>query len=86
LFLQGSGRAYCDQTIVEVSAGQLLVLPPRSVHRIEAGPDEKLYAITTMVPDEGFAALVAAGEVASLDDDERAVLAQAAGSAQPLAP
>jgi ureidoacrylate peracid hydrolase len=86
LFLQGIGRAFCDQTVVDVSAGQLLVLPPRSVHRIEAGPDEKLYAITTMVPDDGFAALVAAGEVAPLDDDERAVLAQAAGSARPSAP
>jgi nicotinamidase-related amidase/mannose-6-phosphate isomerase-like protein (cupin superfamily) len=86
LFLRGSGRAYCDQTVVEVAAGQLLVLPPRSVHRIEAGPDEKLYAITTMVPDEGFAALVLAGEAAPLDDDERAVLAQAAGSARVAAP
>jgi hypothetical protein len=62
------------------------VLPPRSVHRIEAGPAEKLYAITTMVPDEGFAALVAAGEVAPLNDEERGVLAQAAGSARPPAP
>jgi ureidoacrylate peracid hydrolase len=86
LFLQGAGRAYCDETVVDVSAGQLLVLPPRSVHRIEAGPAEKLYAITTMVPDEGFAALVAAGEVAPLNDEERGVLAQAAGSARPPAP
>jgi ureidoacrylate peracid hydrolase len=86
LFLQGSGRAYCDQTVVDVSAGQLLVLPPRSVHRIEAGPDEKLFAITTMMPDEGFAALVTGGEVAPLDDDERAVLAQAAGSARLTSP
>jgi ureidoacrylate peracid hydrolase len=82
LFLQGSGRAFCDETVVDVSAGQFLVLPPRSVHRIEAGPSEKLYAITTMVPDEGFAELVAAGEVASLDDEERAVLIHAAGSAR----
>jgi quercetin dioxygenase-like cupin family protein len=83
LFLQGRGRAICDDTEVDVSAGQFLVLPPGSMHRIECGPDAKLYAITTMMPDGGFAALVQAGEVAPLDDQERAVLAQAAGSDLP---
>ncbi len=83
LFLQGRGRATCDDTVVDVSAGQFLVLPAGSRHRIECSPDAKLYAITTMMPDEGFAALVQAGEVALLDDDERAVLAQAAGSDLP---
>jgi len=83
LFLRGSGTAYCDDTVVDVQAGQLLVLPARSLHRIESSPDAKLYAITTMAPDDGFAALVLRGELAPLDDDERAVLAQAAGSERP---
>lgn len=79
LFLQGRGTAYCDETTVGVRAGQLLVLPARSLHRIESSAAGKLYAITTMAPDDGFAALVTRGSLAPLDDQERAVLAQATG-------
>lgn len=78
LFLKGTGRAYCDHHELDVRAGQLLVLPARSLHRIESSPGTKLYAITTMAPDDGFAALVGRGEVTALDDEERAVLAQSA--------
>jgi mannose-6-phosphate isomerase-like protein (cupin superfamily) len=81
LFLRGSGVAFCDATRVDVRAGQLLVLPERSVHRIECSTTSKLYAVTTMAPDDGFAALVLRGEEVPLDDGERSVLAQAAGSA-----
>ena len=77
LFLRGTGRAYCDEFELDVRAGQLLVLPAGSLHRIENSTDAKLYAITTMAPDDGFAALVNRGETAPLDDEERAVLAQA---------
>lgn len=81
LFLKGRGVAYCDDVRLEVRAGQLLVLPARSLHRIESAPDSKLYAITTMTPDDGFAALVTNGPEVDLDDGERSVLAQAADSA-----
>lgn len=77
LFLRGTGRAYCDEFELDVRAGQLLVLPAGSLHRIESSTQDKLYAITTMAPDDGFAALVNRGETAPLDDEERAVLAQA---------
>lgn len=83
LFLRGTGTAYCDDTRLDVKAGQLLVLPAQSLHRIEASPGAKLYAITTMAPDDGFAALVGRGQPAALDEEERAVLAQAAGSERP---
>jgi mannose-6-phosphate isomerase-like protein (cupin superfamily) len=77
VFLRGTGRAYCDEFELDVRAGQLLVLPAGSLHRIESSTQGKLYAITTMAPDDGFAALVNRGETAPLDDEERAVLAQA---------
>lgn len=77
LFLRGRGRAFCDGTELEVRAGQLLVLPAGSLHRIESEPASKLFAITTMAPDDGFAALVSRGQPVALDEDERAVLAQA---------
>jgi len=78
LFLRGTGTAYCDGTRLSVHAGQLLVLPAGSVHRIESSQAQRLFAITTMAPDDGFAALVGRGEPAPLDEVERAVLAQAA--------
>ncbi len=81
LFLKGEGVAYCDDVCLAVRAGQLLVLPARSLHRIESDPASKLFAITTMTPDDGFAAVVGRGEEVDLDDEERSVLAQAAGSA-----
>jgi mannose-6-phosphate isomerase-like protein (cupin superfamily) len=77
LFLRGTGKAYCDEFELDVRAGQLLILPAGSLHRIESSTQAKLFAITTMAPDDGFAALVNRGETAPLDDDERAVLAQA---------
>jgi mannose-6-phosphate isomerase-like protein (cupin superfamily) len=77
LFLRGNGRAYCDEFEFDVRPGQLLVLPAGSLHRIESSAEGKLFAVTTMAPDDGFAALVNSGEKAALDDEERAVLAQA---------
>ena len=77
LFLRGTGRAYCDEFELDVRAGQLLVLPAGSLHRIESSAQGKLYAITTMAPDDGFGALVNRGETAPLDDEEPAALAQA---------
>jgi mannose-6-phosphate isomerase-like protein (cupin superfamily) len=75
-FLSGTGIAYSDDEQTDVGANDLIVLPPRTLHRIEnTGPD-KLYAITTMTPDGGFAELVESGPAEALDDDDVAVLAQ----------
>lgn len=74
LFLEGEGLAYCDETVLPVAAGQLLVLPPRSLHRIENTARKRLYAITTMHPDEGFAALVRGGVPEPLEPADLEVL------------
>jgi hypothetical protein len=74
LFLAGEGVAYCDEVVSAVQAGQFLVLPPRSVHRVENTGPGRLYAITTMTPDAGFAALVRAGVPEPLDPEDLAVL------------
>lgn len=73
-FLEGEGAAYCDDTSLAVRAGQLLVLPPTSRHHIRNTGSGRLYAITTMTPDDGFAALIEAGEPAMLDPEDRLVL------------
>jgi mannose-6-phosphate isomerase-like protein (cupin superfamily) len=72
-FISGSGVAYCDGHIEPVRAGQLLVLPPQSLHRIENSGTDRLYAITTMAPDAGFAALIEAGEPTMLSAADLAV-------------
>lgn len=74
LILAGTGTAHSDGATGRVGPGDLLVLPAGTTHRIAADDDGPLCAITTMVPDDGFAALIEAGPVAELTDDERAVL------------
>jgi mannose-6-phosphate isomerase-like protein (cupin superfamily) len=76
-FLRGAGRAESDGVATGVRAGQLLVLPAGSRHRITNTGAGRLYAITTMLPDEGFAALIRRGPLAPLDDEDLAVLAGA---------
>ncbi|MCL5973340.1 MAG: cupin domain-containing protein [Ferrimicrobium sp.] len=67
-FLHGSGTAICDGDEIEVSAGGFLVLPPMSQHRIVNRREYKLYAITTMSPDDGFAALIESGVPTTFDE------------------
>ncbi|MBO0887430.1 MAG: cupin domain-containing protein [Acidimicrobiales bacterium] len=74
LFLTGKGVAHCDGATLWVRAGQFLVLPPTSVHRIVNTGRGKLAAITTMSPDRGFYDLVRAGSPGRLDPDELELL------------
>lgn len=72
--LGGEGLAYSDDRVAELRANELLVLPPRTVHRIENTGTGRLYAITTMIPDAGFADLVERGAAELLDDEDLLVL------------
>ncbi len=72
-FLHGEGIATSDGVETPVRAGQLLVLPAGSVHHIRNTGAGRLYALTTMSPDDGFAALVTAGPPDALDDADLAV-------------
>jgi len=72
--LSGRGRAYCGGESYEVAQGDTLVLPPGMEHVVEnTGPD-KLYCLTVMVPNEGFAELIRAGTTMELDAVDRAVI------------
>ena len=72
--LSGRGRAYCDGKTYEVAQGDTLVLPPGMEHVVEnTGPD-KLYCLTVMVPNEGFAELIRNGTTLALDDADKAVI------------
>jgi len=52
-FISGTGLASCDGTEVAVRAGDFLVLPAGSVHFIVNTGAERLYALTTLLRDDG---------------------------------
>lgn len=72
--LSGSGRAYCDGKTYDVAQGDTLVLPPGMEHVVENTGPEKLYCLTVMVPNEGFAELIRDGQTMSLDGADRAAI------------
>jgi mannose-6-phosphate isomerase-like protein (cupin superfamily) len=80
VILRGTGRAYSDEHVVDLRAGDVLVLAPGSQHRIEnTSQTERLYAVTIMASDDGalpggFAALVDKGTATAWDDADRAAL------------
>jgi creatinine amidohydrolase len=78
-FLEGAGEAEVDGRTTQVAAGDFVVLAPGSVHRIRNTGPGRLYAVTTMTPDAGFAELVERGPLASLDDVDRRTLSGIGG-------
>lgn len=72
--LSGTGIARCDGTEVALKKGDALLVRPGSEHVVENTGSNKLYTLTVMTPDEGFADLIRAGERVTLDDEDLAVL------------
>lgn len=72
--LSGQGRAYCDGKSYDIEKGDTLVLPPRMEHVVENTGTEKLYCLTVMIPNEGFAELIRAGAPMALDEADRAAV------------
>jgi quercetin dioxygenase-like cupin family protein len=72
--LAGTGRAFADGEAHDVGPGDLLVLRPGTEHVVvNTGPD-KLYCLTLMAPNEGFAELIRAGIPVPIADEDRAVI------------
>lgn len=72
--LHGEGVARCNGQETRVRKGDALLVAPGSEHVIENTGTGKLYTLTVMTPNEGFAELIRAGERVSLDAEDRAVL------------
>jgi mannose-6-phosphate isomerase-like protein (cupin superfamily) len=75
--LAGEGRALCDGREARLAAGDVLIVPPGTEHVVENTGSGKLYCLTTMLPDENFAALIRSGIPVTLTDDDRRVLCNA---------
>lgn len=81
VMLRGEGRAFSDEHTADLRAGDVLILPPGSVHRIvNTSATQRLYAVTIMTSDAGalpggFAALVDLGTPVTWEPADRAALA-----------
>lgn len=73
--LHGEGTARCGDKIMPIRKGDALLLRPGSEHVIENTGDGKLYTLTVMTPNEGFAELIRSGQPIELDEEDHRVLA-----------
>lgn len=77
--LKGEGMATCDGKTVAIKAGDSLLVPPTGTHVIENTGENRLYALTIMVPNEDFAELIRSGIPVELDAQDMAVLGRLDG-------
>ncbi|TCO40485.1 cupin domain [Kribbella antiqua] len=77
IVLKGQATAHSDEHELTLTAGDVLVLQPGSEHRIlNTSETDKLYTITVMADDGGFAKLVTDGTPTALTPDEIDTLMQ----------
>jgi mannose-6-phosphate isomerase-like protein (cupin superfamily) len=72
--LAGSGVAYADGKPAPIGPGDAIVLRPGVEHVVENTGPGKLYCLTLMAPNEGFAELIRSGTPVALAPDDIAVL------------
>jgi mannose-6-phosphate isomerase-like protein (cupin superfamily) len=72
--LAGAGKAYADGKEMPIGPGDCFVLRPGVEHVVVNDTDAKLYCLTLMTPNEGFAELIRAGTPVDLAPDDIAVL------------
>lgn len=72
--LAGHGKAYADGVESPVGPGDCFVLRPGTEHVVLNDTDRKLYCLTFMTPNEGFAELIHGGTPVDLAPEDIAVL------------
>lgn len=72
--IAGEGEAHCGGTVKRIGRGDALMLRPGTEHVVVNTGPTKLYTLTFMTPNEGFAELIRAGEPLELDAEDRATL------------
>ena len=72
--LAGSGKAYADGKETAIGPGDAFVLRPGVEHVVVNDTDRKLYCLTLMTPNEGFAELIRNGTPVQLAPEDIAVL------------
>lgn len=77
--LSGSGIARCGGTELPLKQGDAMLLHPGNEHIVINIGTRKLYCLTVMTPNEGFAELIRNGQPMALDAEDLAVLGGLAG-------
>jgi len=72
--ISGEGEAHCGDTVRRITPGDALMLRPGAEHVVVNTGAAKLYTLTFMVPNEGFAELIRAGERVELDAEDLVTL------------
>lgn len=72
--LKGEGVAVADGAEIPIRAGSSFLLKPGVEHVVRNTGPGKLYCLTLMAPNEGFAELIRGGEEVALDEEDLAVL------------
>lgn len=72
--IAGEGEAHCGSTVRSIARGDALMLRPGAEHVVVNTGKTKLYTLTFMTPNEGFAELIRAGEPLELDAEDLATL------------
>jgi mannose-6-phosphate isomerase-like protein (cupin superfamily) len=72
--LEGEGVATCGGKSVPIAKGDFLAVPPGYEHIVTNTGESRLYCITFMLPNEGFAELVRSGQPEPLDTQDLAIL------------
>ncbi len=80
--LHGEGVAVCDGRRLPIRAGDSFLVRAGAEHVVENTGATRLYCLTTMVPDEEFAALIRNGVPDRLDEADLAVLGGGFGAAR----
>lgn len=75
IVLSGQAEAHSDSDVVQLAAGDVLILQPGSEHRIfNTSESDNLYTITVMANDGGFSKLVTSGTPTDLSAEDIAHL------------
>jgi mannose-6-phosphate isomerase-like protein (cupin superfamily) len=72
--LKGEAVAYCDGHEFWLQAGDSFLAPRGKTHQIKNAGAGRLYALCTMIPNDGFAELIRSGIPTELDEQDLAVL------------
>jgi len=72
--LGGSGIAMAGGETFAIGPGDSFVLKPGVEHVVENNGSKKLYCLTLMTPNEGFAELIRNGTPVEITDEDRAVI------------
>lgn len=72
--LSGTGIAYCNGVARAVKPGDSVIVRPGHEHVVENTGTDRLYCLTVMIPNEGFAELIRNGLPMPLDTADLAVL------------